>query len=237
VVASGPGGKAKSSCPASKANGRCRHRAHPEQDAPNRAICVPSARLLCAPAWPNIRRLDARVLELHSRCVAIAGHSQHARSAQRRADGLPAGVRPCRAERGVMRQSGQTFSACGPSAPGSGRIRPPGSHPATCSRGSRSRRSGEHVCRPVIEGDETKALVGVEPLHCSCCHQFKSSIRQAARRPRRAGREPTGPGCGTRVPPVVVFRSTSRRAGPTLPARANLLLRHRPRRRLWRRNP
>src|ERR1700734_1530581 len=33
----------------------------------------------------------------------------------------------------------------------------------------------EHVRRPVIWGDETEALVGVEPLHCSCCHQFKSS--------------------------------------------------------------
>src|SRR5580704_16193281 len=28
----------------------------------------------------------------------------------------------------------------------------------------------EHVCRSVIGGDETEALVGVEPLHCSCCH-------------------------------------------------------------------
>src|SRR5438477_3198554 len=44
----------------------------------------------------------------------------------------------------------------------------------------------EHVRRPVIGGDETKALVGVEPLHCSCCHQFKSSVRHARRDlPRR----------------------------------------------------
>src|SRR5579859_3493466 len=33
----------------------------------------------------------------------------------------------------------------------------------------------EHVRRPVIGGDETKALIGVEPLHCSCCHQSTSS--------------------------------------------------------------
>src|SRR4029077_8006566 len=52
----------------------------------------------------------------------------------------------------------------------------------------------EHVCRSVIGGDETEALVGVEPLHCSCCHLFKSSIRHARTRPRRADREPTAPG-------------------------------------------
>jgi hypothetical protein len=34
----------------------------------------------------------------------------------------------------------------------------------------------EYVGRPVIGGDETKALIGVEPLHCACCHQFKSFI-------------------------------------------------------------
>src|SRR5881227_718540 len=51
----------------------------------------------------------------------------------------------------------------------------------------------EHVRRPVIGGDETKALVGVEPLHGSCCHQFKSSVRHATTRPRRADRELTGP--------------------------------------------
>src|SRR5580692_10377263 len=32
----------------------------------------------------------------------------------------------------------------------------------------------EHVRRPVIWGDETKTLVGVEPLHCSGSHQFYS---------------------------------------------------------------
>src|SRR5260221_1401675 len=54
----------------------------------------------------------------------------------------------------------------------------------------------EHVRRPVIGGDETKALVGVEPLHCSCCHVLKSFIRHATTRPRRTDREPTGPGSG-----------------------------------------
>src|SRR5271156_6716521 len=29
----------------------------------------------------------------------------------------------------------------------------------------------ENVRRSVIGGDEAIALVGVEPLHCSCCHQ------------------------------------------------------------------
>src|SRR5277367_7117788 len=44
----------------------------------------------------------------------------------------------------------------------------------------------EHVRRPVIGGDETKALVGVEPLHCSCSHLFLSSIHLAnATSPRR----------------------------------------------------
>src|SRR5947209_19052813 len=28
----------------------------------------------------------------------------------------------------------------------------------------------EDVRRPVIGGDETKALVSVEPLYCACCH-------------------------------------------------------------------
>src|SRR6202046_5942636 len=41
----------------------------------------------------------------------------------------------------------------------------------------------EHVRRPVIGGDETEALVGVEPLHCSCCHQSTSSIYHAMTRP------------------------------------------------------
>src|SRR6185437_12886761 len=41
----------------------------------------------------------------------------------------------------------------------------------------------EHVRRPVIGGDETKALIGVEPLHCSCCHQSTSSVRHAMTRP------------------------------------------------------
>src|ERR1700722_4374524 len=51
----------------------------------------------------------------------------------------------------------------------------------------------EHVRRPVIGGDETKALIGVEPLHCSCCHESVSSIRYAVTRPRRADREHTRP--------------------------------------------
>src|SRR5580692_7233130 len=59
----------------------------------------------------------------------------------------------------------------------------------------------EHVRRPVIGGDETKALVGVEPLHCSRCHQFKSFIRDARTRPRRADREPTCPGLRNRIQP------------------------------------
>src|SRR6516225_11026046 len=49
----------------------------------------------------------------------------------------------------------------------------------------------EHVRRPVIGGDETIALIGVERLHCSRCHQFKSSIRHATTQPRRVDREPT----------------------------------------------
>jgi len=43
----------------------------------------------------------------------------------------------------------------------------------------------EHVRGPVIGGDEAKALIGVEPFHCSCCHLFKSSIRHDATSPRR----------------------------------------------------
>src|SRR5258708_7995645 len=62
----------------------------------------------------------------------------------------------------------------------------------------------EHVRRPVIGGDATKALIRVEPLHCSCCHQFKSFIRHATTRPRRADREPTGSGSGTVPYPVMV---------------------------------
>src|SRR6266704_6496226 len=55
----------------------------------------------------------------------------------------------------------------------------------------------EYVRRPVIGGDETKALIGVEPLHCACCHQFKSFTQHATARPRRADREPIVPGPGT----------------------------------------
>src|SRR5712692_4834656 len=44
----------------------------------------------------------------------------------------------------------------------------------------------EHVRRPVIGGDETKALIGVEPLHGACCHQSKSLIHvTGAASPRR----------------------------------------------------
>src|ERR1022692_4631314 len=66
----------------------------------------------------------------------------------------------------------------------------------------------EHVRRPVIGGDETKALIGVEPLHCSCCHQSKSLVRHATTRPRRTNREPTGPGPATPTP-VMAFPSAS----------------------------
>src|SRR5690348_8675189 len=41
----------------------------------------------------------------------------------------------------------------------------------------------EHVRRPVIGGDETIALIGVEPLHCSRCHQSTSSVCHAMTRP------------------------------------------------------
>ena len=49
----------------------------------------------------------------------------------------------------------------------------------------------EHVRRPVIGGDETKALIGVEPLHCACCHVSEVLIHHATARPRRADREYT----------------------------------------------
>jgi hypothetical protein len=58
----------------------------------------------------------------------------------------------------------------------------------------------EHVRRPVIGGDETKALISVEPLHCSRCHQFRSFIRHATTRRRRADREPTGLRLRNRTP-------------------------------------
>jgi len=41
----------------------------------------------------------------------------------------------------------------------------------------------EHVRRSVIGGDETKALIGVEPLHSSCCHQSTSSVHHVMTRP------------------------------------------------------
>src|SRR5581483_4030826 len=49
----------------------------------------------------------------------------------------------------------------------------------------------EHVRRPVIGGDETKALVGVEPLHRACCHVPEILIRHAIARPRRSDRDHT----------------------------------------------
>src|ERR1700730_10614638 len=56
----------------------------------------------------------------------------------------------------------------------------------------------EYVGRPVIGGDETKALIGVEPLHCACCHQFKSFIPNMPRRDlARTEREPIVPSPGT----------------------------------------
>src|SRR5260370_32630762 len=73
----------------------------------------------------------------------------------------------------------------------------------------------EHVRRPVIGGDETKALVGVEPLNRACCHQLKSFIRHATTRPRRTDREPTGPGSGPKPYPP----STSSAAPVTAPRR------------------
>jgi hypothetical protein len=61
-----------------------------------------------------------------------------------------------------------------------------------CDRGE----VDEYVRRPVIGSDETKALIGVEPLHCACCHQSKPLTRHAAARSRRTDRESTGPGSG-----------------------------------------
>src|SRR5260370_23648138 len=55
----------------------------------------------------------------------------------------------------------------------------------------------EHVRRPVIGGDEAKALIGVEPLHCSCCHQLKSFIRHARRDLAAPTASLPGPGSGT----------------------------------------
>src|SRR6266581_2132144 len=55
----------------------------------------------------------------------------------------------------------------------------------------------EHVRRPVIGGDETIALVGVEPLPCACCHLFKSFVQHATARSLRADGEPIVPGPGT----------------------------------------
>src|SRR5258708_11349277 len=55
----------------------------------------------------------------------------------------------------------------------------------------------EHVPRPVVGGDEAKALIGVEPLHCSCCHQLKSFIRRARRDLAAPTASLPGPGSGT----------------------------------------
>src|SRR5437660_3381918 len=78
----------------------------------------------------------------------------------------------------------------------------------------------EHVRRPVIGGDETKALIGVEPLHCACCHLFKSFIHHAIARPRRADGEPIVPGPGTEPCPG----SWSSAAPAATPARPVMLL-------------
>src|ERR1700722_9791755 len=39
----------------------------------------------------------------------------------------------------------------------------------------------EHVRRPVIGGEEAEALIGVEPLHCSCCHEPPASASHSSR--------------------------------------------------------
>src|SRR2546430_15240814 len=70
----------------------------------------------------------------------------------------------------------------------------------------------EYVRRPVIGGDETKALIGVEPLHCASCHVSEVLIRDATARPRRADREHTRPLAPEPGPcPAVVGRSTAGR--------------------------
>src|SRR6266571_4859315 len=89
-----------------------------------------------------------------------------------------------------------------------------------CDRGE----VDEHVRRPVIGGDEAEALVGVEPLHCACCHQSKSFFCHATARPRRADRESTGPGSlpsaasdhDVRSARLMVGRTPSRLCGPRL---------------------
>ena len=129
--------------------------------------------------------------------------------------------------RAVMRQSGRTSPPAVPFAPGSCRTRPSGSHPATGSPKSRSRRSGRTRRCPVIGGDETKALVGVEPLHCSCCHQFKSSICHARTRPRRADRELTAPGQQP-VPPPRPRSFAAPAAAAQVPAHGPSRVHHRP---------
>src|SRR6476646_8067660 len=53
----------------------------------------------------------------------------------------------------------------------------------------------EHVRRPVIGGDETKALVCVEPLHRAWCHVSEVLIRHTTARPRRPRAYPV-PGSG-----------------------------------------
>src|SRR5881227_1375177 len=69
----------------------------------------------------------------------------------------------------------------------------------------------EHVRRPVIGGDETKALVGVEPLHCSCCHQFKSSVRHATTRSAAPTASLPVLAVEPGPAPVVVFRTSGGR--------------------------
>src|SRR6201991_5153065 len=73
----------------------------------------------------------------------------------------------------------------------------------------------EHVRRPVIGGDETKALIGVEPLHCSCCHQSTSSVRHDATSPRQPRAYLSRLPLPVHISPI--FRGTVRRASPTPP--------------------
>src|SRR5438094_8675348 len=69
----------------------------------------------------------------------------------------------------------------------------------------------EHVGRPVIGGDETKALIGVEPLHCACCHQFKSSVRHATTRSAAPTASLPVLAVEPGPAPVVVFRTSGGR--------------------------
>src|SRR5260370_7496806 len=55
----------------------------------------------------------------------------------------------------------------------------------------------EPARRPVIGGDETKALVDVEPLHCAGCPQFNSLTPHSPTRPRPPPPSPPPPPSAT----------------------------------------